>query len=110
MPEVFPARICECGSVHDRPEAGCPECGSVIAREAGDAVFVSDLDAIRSQERQRVREEALKGGGCGALEAAADAILSETGVAPLVALEAAHNALAAAFAKLAALDSLEERG
>ena len=46
--EVFPARICECGAVHDRPEAGCPECGSVIAREAGEAVFVSSLlsDAV----------------------------------------------------------------
>jgi hypothetical protein len=37
--------------VHDRPELGCPECGSVIAREAGEAVFVSALLSDEVVER-----------------------------------------------------------
>ena len=64
--KVFPARICECGAVHDRPEAGCPECGSLIAREAGDAVFVADLGRLEESFKERVREELRDG-----LEAAA---------------------------------------
>lgn len=59
--ETFPARICECGAVHDRPEAGCPQCGSVIARKAGEALHVSDLRAAWEDEavepvEQRLRE------------------------------------------------------
>lgn len=27
--ELWTVRECECGAIHDRPDAGCPECGSL---------------------------------------------------------------------------------
>lgn len=57
--EQFPARVCECGAVHDRPEAGCPECGSVIARAAGEAIFVADVPKLYAHWLEQLKEELL---------------------------------------------------
>jgi hypothetical protein len=55
--ETFPVRVCECGAIHDRPEKGCPECGSVIAREVFEAVPLAALQD-REAEEKRARKAA----------------------------------------------------
>jgi hypothetical protein len=52
--ETFPIRVCECGAIHDRPEVGCPECKSVIARDAFEAIRVEDhAEAMNNARHER---------------------------------------------------------
>jgi hypothetical protein len=51
-------RICECGCVHDRPNAGCPECGSVIAKDALE-VIPADSPNVLSKEEARLAVTAI---------------------------------------------------
>lgn len=98
--EEFPVRICECGAIHDRPELGCPECGSVIARAAGEAIYISDLPAVLAQRDKEWREALL---GDEARQAAVVELKRATGLdlPPVVLANGCRQILQAAIEKAA---------